>query len=87
MVFSLRESTDIRNIKSLEGKDYRIQKTAYGFGEQVTFFDENGREIESFTPTSSYEYMDGIYELEDEEKVIVEGMKIRTEFSFSQWYE
>ncbi len=87
MGLHFRESDDIRNVKSLDGREYRMQKTAYGFGEEITFFDKEGNEIESFIPTSDYEYTDGIYEFEEEEKVVVEGMQIRAEFSFSEWFE
>lgn len=87
MVFVLRENNKIRNVKSLDGKQYWLQKSAYGFGEQVTFYDEDGKEIENFIPTSDYHYTDGIYEYVEEEIVEIEGINIRTRFSFSEWYE
>lgn len=87
MSLNLRESDGIRNIESLSGDKYRVQKTAFGFGEEITFYDEESNEIESFAPSSDCEGMDGIYEFDEEAKVLVEGMKIRAEFSFSEWYK
>lgn len=87
MGLTIRESDEIRNVKSLDGKEYRLQKSAYGFGEQITFYDKEGNVIEEFSPTSDYEYTVGIHECEDDEKVEVEGSKVRAEFSFSEWYE
>lgn len=87
MSFMLRESNKIRIVKSLDGKQYRLQKSAYGFGEQITFYDEDGKEIENFIPTSDCHYTDEIYEYVEEEIVEVEGIKIRARFSFSEWYE
>lgn len=87
MGLAFRESNRIRNVKSLDGKNYYLRKSAYGFGEQITFYDKEGNEIETFIPTDDYEFTDGVYEFENEEKIVVEGMAIRAEFSFIEWYE
>ena len=81
MGFRLRESDKMRIIKSLDGDEYRIKKSAYGFFEEITFYDETGEEIESFIPTD--ENADGVHEFEEDKKVLVEGKDIRAEFPFS----
>lgn len=85
MGFTLRESDKIRHIKSIDGESYNMRKSAYGFFEEITFYDEAGEETESFRPTDIE--TDGIYEDEETKTVLVEGMYIRAEFPFSEWFE
>ena len=85
MGLRLRESDEMRTITSIDGVEYRIRKSASGFFEEITFYNESGEEIESFRPTD--EDGDGIYEFNKEKKVVVEGMEIRAEFPFSEWFE
>jgi hypothetical protein len=83
MVFAIRESDEIREIKSIEGNTYYLSKSAFGFGEEYIFFDKEGHEIERFSPNYSYDDIDGFYDLED--RVLFEGKVIRAEFSFSEF--
>lgn len=88
MSFFFRESNEIREIKSVEGKVYFLQKSAYGFGEEYIFYDENKKEVERFSPSpSDYFDVDGFYLLEEEEIAVFEGRVIQTKFSFSEFYE
>ncbi len=62
--FQLRPDSGIRVIKSVDGQTYYLQRSAYGFFEQYTFYDEQGNEIESFEPYDDGEFID-VYETDD----------------------
>lgn len=79
-----RESDEIREIKSVDGKTYYLQKSAMGFNEAYTFYDENNNEIECFCPDYSHE-IDGVYEHEN--SVLFEGRHINAEFANSEFYK
>ncbi|MBK1611704.1 hypothetical protein [Bacillus cereus] len=88
MGLTIRESDEIRKIKSLDGDYYYLQKSAVGFGQEYIFYNEEGEEIETFSPSmSDYFDVDGFYDFEEAEKVLFEGMIIRAEFSYSEFYE
>ncbi|GAV11445.1 hypothetical protein [Paenibacillus sp. NAIST15-1] len=86
-MFNLRNSDDIRLIKSITGEAYYLRKSPYGFFEQYTFYDENGNEIETFAPYNSDGEIIGFYVYDLGEKVLFEGVIINAEFSETEFYD
>lgn len=88
-MFVFRESDSIRKIKSIDGRDFYLRKSACGWSEQYIFYDEQGEEIESFRPSGEfdgYEFsIDGFYYYPDH--VEFEGRFIVAEFSNEEFYE
>lgn len=84
-MFNLRMRDVIKEIKSIKGETYYLRKSAFGFGEEYTFYDKDGNELESFSPNHSDGEIYGFYELT--EKVLFDGVVVKAEFSEAAFYD
>jgi hypothetical protein len=85
MGLAIRESNEIREITSIDGKTYYLSKSAFGFSEEYIFFDKEGHKLEVFFPDYTCGRIEGFHKFDD--SVLFEGRVIYAEFSFSEFNE